>query len=296
MSLRCRVLARYGSEIDVLRPDGGVQRVSLRRRFDDVVCGDVVAVDPVGASVRGRERRRNHLRRRDRFNRSKTIAANIDRVWIVVAPRPAIPRLLIDRFLAGIRNLPAEAGIVVNKSDLAQPVDGMTSAPDLSDYAHLDLPVLRVSARTGLGLESFRAAASGGSNILVGPSGVGKSSLIQALLPDERLRIAGVGQSGEGRHTTTTARWYEARGGGAWIDSPGVRDFSPEIISVDQLAQGFPDLSEHAAACRFRDCTHRSEPGCAVRGAVDRGLLPAARLAAWRELLETLVADGRDRR
>ena len=296
MSLRCRVLARYGSEIDVLRPDGGGQRVNLRRRFDDVVCGDVVAVDALGPAVQSREPRRNHLRRRDGFNRPKTIAANIDRVWIVIAPRPAIPRLLIDRFLVGIRNLPAEAGIIVNKSDLAHPADGTASDPDLSDYAHLCMPVFRVSAHTGLGLESFRKAASGGSNILVGPSGVGKSSLIQALLPGERLRIAEVGQSGEGRHTTTTARWYEVKGGGAWIDSPGVRDFSPEIASVEQLVQGFPDLSEHAAACRFRDCTHRSEPGCAVRGALDQGVLPVARLEAWRELLETLVADRRDRR
>ncbi|TVP83463.1 MAG: ribosome small subunit-dependent GTPase A [Thioalkalivibrio sp.] len=295
MTLRCRVIARYGSEIDALQPDGSVRRASLRRRVDDVVCGDVVTVDSVGAVVRSREPRRNHLARRDGFNRPRTIAANIDRAWIVVAPRPEIPHLLIDRFLVGIRNLPAEAGIVVNKSDLAFTGDAATSDPDLSNYTHLALPILRVSAHTGLGLEAFRAAAAGGCNVLVGPSGVGKSSLIQALLPAERLRIAEVGQGGEGRHTTTTARWYEAEGGAAWIDSPGVRDFSPEIASVDQLVQGFPDLSEHAADCRFRNCTHRSEPGCAVGAAVDRGLLPAARLEAWRELLASLIAGGRGR-
>lgn len=295
MIRRCRVLARYGSEIDALQPDGSVLRTHLRRRVDDVVCGDVVMVDAAGAVVRSREPRRNHLTRRDGFNRLRTIAANIDRAWIVIAPRPEIPRLLIDRFLVGIRNLPAEAGIFVNKSDLAFTGDSATSGPDLSDYMHLSLPVLRVSARTGLGLEALRAAAAGGCNILVGPSGVGKSSLIQALLPDEKLRIAEAGQHGEGRHTTTTARWYEAEGGAAWIDSPGVRDFSPEIAGLDSLVRGFPDLSGYAADCRFRNCTHRSEPGCAVRAAVERGLLPAARLEAWRELRESLVAGGQGR-
>jgi len=295
MILRCRVLARFGSEIDALQPDGSVLRTHLRRRVDDVVCGDVVMVDAAGAVVRSREPRRNHLTRRDGFNRLRTIAANIDRAWIVVAPRPEVPHLLIDRFLVGIRNLPAEAGIVVNKSDLAFTADTPTSGPDLSHYMQLSLPVLRVSAHTGLGLEALRAAAAGACNILVGPSGVGKSSLIQALLPAERLRIAAVGQGGEGRHTTTTARWYEAEDGAAWIDSPGVRDFSPEIAGIDQLVQGFPDVSEHAANCRFRNCTHRSEPGCAVSAAVDRGLLPVARLQAWRELRESLVAGGQSR-
>jgi len=293
MILRCRVVARYGSEIDVLQPDGRILRANLRRKLDDVVCGDVVTVDPEERVALGREPRHNQLTRRDGFIRLRTIAANIDRVWIVVAPRPEIPHLLIDRFLVGIHNLPAEAGILVNKADLARAGGGSLPDPDLSAYAQLSLPVLRVSARTGKGLEAFRAAAAGGSNILVGPSGVGKSSLIQALLPEERLRVGEVGQSGEGRHTTTTARWYATEDDAAWIDSPGVRDFSPEIDGIQQLVLGFPDLSEHAAGCRFRNCTHRAEPGCAVRDAVDRGLLPRARLEAWLELLAGLVLEGR---
>jgi ribosome biogenesis GTPase / thiamine phosphate phosphatase len=293
MTLRCRVVARYGSEIDVLQPGGGIVRVNLRRKLDDVVCGDVVAVEPGERVALERDSRRNQLTRRDGFNRLRTIAANIDRVWIVLAPRPAIPHLLIDRFLVGIHNLPAEAGIVLNKADLARAGGGVLPDPDLTDYAQLSLPVLRVSARTGDGLQALRAAAAGGSNILVGPSGVGKSSLIQALLPEERLRVAEVGHSGEGKHTTTTARWYETECGAAWIDSPGVRDFSPEIDGIHQLTRGFPDLFEHAAGCRFRNCTHRAEPACAVRDAVRRGMLPGARLEAWLELLASLVPDSR---
>jgi ribosome biogenesis GTPase / thiamine phosphate phosphatase len=293
MTWRCRVAARYGSEIDVLQPDGELLRVNLRRKLDDVVCGDVVAVDPGERVALERDSRRNQLTRRDGFNRLRTIAANIDRVWIVLAPKPAIPHLLIDRFLVGIFNLPAEAGVVLNKADLARAGGGLLPDPDLSDYAQLSLPVLRVSARTGAGLQTLRAAAAGGSNILVGPSGVGKSSLIQALLPEERLRVAEVGHTGEGKHTTTTARWYATACGAAWIDSPGVRDFSPEIDAIHQLVAGFPDLSEHAAGCRFRNCTHRAEPACAVRDAVRRELLPQARLEAWLELLASLVPAGR---
>ena len=293
---RCRVIARFGSEIDVLPPTGGILRAHLRRKFDDVVCGDVVLVEPAERIVTDRERRINHLGRRDGSNRQRTIAANIDQVWIVIAPRPEIPHLLIDRFLVGIFNLPASAAVVINKYDLVDAVTARSLEASLDSYRHLDLPVLQVSAHTGFGMESFRDAAAGGSNILVGQSGVGKSSLIQAMLPEQSLRVGEVGHSGEGRHTTTTARWYPSAGGGAWIDSPGVRDFTPEITGIDELLRGFPDLGEIADGCRFRNCQHRSEPGCAVRQAVGQGMLPEARLKAWLELLQGLTTGSGARR
>lgn len=296
ITLRCRVVARFGSEVDVLPPTGGILRAHLRRKFDDVVCGDVVLVEPGERIVTGRERRINHLGRRDGFNRHRTIAANIDRVWIVVAPRPEIPHLLIDRFLVGIFNLPASAAVVINKYDLVDAVTAKSLEASLAGYRHLDLPVLQVSANTAFGMEQFRDAAAGGSNILVGQSGVGKSSLIQAMLPEQSLRVGAVGHSGEGRHTTTTARWYPFADGGAWIDSPGVRDFTPEITSIDELLRGFPDLGDIGDGCRFRNCTHRSEPGCAVRQAVDQGMLPEARLKAWLELLQGLSSGSSGRR
>lgn len=279
-----RVMARYGSEVDVLQPSGARLRVNLRRRTDDVVCGDRVFLELQPPVATGRTPRENQLTRRDGFHRRKTIAANIDRVWIVVAPRPETPKFLVDRFLVAIFNLPAEPGLLLNKQDLHN-TDGETAAALKGAYGHLRMPILAVSAHTTAGLETLRAMARGHSNILVGPSGVGKSSLIQALLPEESLRIAPLGQTGEGRHTTTTARWYETGDGAAWVDSPGVRDFSPEIEGTGDLARGFPDVAEHAHDCRFRDCSHRREPGCAVRAAVDTGRLPAARLEAWLALL-----------
>nr|WP_052316668.1 ribosome small subunit-dependent GTPase A [Thioalkalivibrio nitratireducens] len=288
-----RVIARYGSEVDVLDTRQRVQqRARLRRKTDDVVCGDRVFLEATEAAVARRADRHNQLTRRDVSNRPRTIAANIDRVWIVIAPRPEVPSFLVDRFLAGIVNLPAQPGILVNKWDRADLQRPAAFDALLENYRCLNLDLLRVSAHTGYGLDRLRTAARGHSNILVGQSGVGKSSLIQALLPREELRIGNLGHSGEGRHTTTTARWYEAEGG-AWIDSPGVRDFTPEISSTAELVRGFPDLAAFAERCRFRDCTHRAEPGCAVTVAVADGGLPAHRLEAWHELLQEIGAGGR---
>lgn len=285
-----RVIARYGSEVDIARPGEPVLRAHLRRRNDDVVCGDLVFLENGKAAVARRAERENRLVRRDGSHRVKTIAANIDRAWIVVAPRPETPRLLIDRFLVGILNLPARAGILINKSDLVTSAEGGHGTLAADDYRSLDIPILSVSAHTEFGLDLLRAAARGASNILVGPSGAGKSSLIQALLPRETLRVGALGDTGEGRHTTTTARWYETGDGAAWIDSPGVRDFSPEIRSTDDLARGFPDIAEIAEHCRFRDCTHRAEPDCAVRIAADEGRIMAGRMAAWLELFSGMEA------
>ncbi len=287
-----RVIARYGSEVDIARPGEPVLRAHLRRRNDDVVCGDLVFLENGKAAVARRAERGNRLVRRDGAHRVKTIAANIDRAWIVVAPRPETPRLLIDRFLVGILNLPARAGILINKSDLVTSAEGGHGTLAADDYRSLDIPILSVSAHTEVGLDLLRAAARGASNILVGPSGAGKSSLVQALLPRETLRVGALGDTGEGRHTTTTARWYETGDGAAWIDSPGVRDFSPEIRSTDDLARGFPDIAEIAQHCRFRNCTHRAEPDCAVRTAADEGRIMAGRMAAWLELFSGMEAGS----
>lgn len=314
-----RVLARFGQDVEVqassasaresagadlnapsdfsANPDlnanvpavkgGAAFRVSLRRQFADTVCGDQVRVDASGR-VAERLPRKNQLLRRDGFQRLRTIAANIDTVWIVVTEQPETPNLFIDRFLVGIWGLPARAGVLWNKDDRYPLADSVVGQRLLAPYAHLDLPVLAVSARSGVGLPDLRAQAQGGTNILVGPSGVGKSALVQALLPDVELRIGELGSSGEGQHTTTQARWYQDSTGGSWIDSPGVRDFSPEILNLADLAWGFPDIQVIADGCRFRDCWHRNEPGCAVLAAVTAGTLPSARLEAWLRLSEAL--------
>lgn len=299
-----RVIARYGSSVELLGAQGETFRAQLRRRVEDVVCGDTVvlastvqrgeqdppASPPASAVVQQRLPRRNVLTRRDGFQRLRVMAANIDRVWLVLAPCPETPHLLIDRFLTGILNLPAQPGLLLNKSDWPDrdALDRLHRL--LENYAHLEICTLSLSAALGTGFPALRVAAGGQSNLLVGPSGTGKSSILQRLLPEEHLLVGEISAGGEGRHTTTTARWYPLATGGAWIDSPGVRDFTPDLGSEQELLQGFPDLARWATACRFRNCRHQGEPQCGVRKALDNGDLPAARWQAWQELRDSIRA------
>ena len=297
MSRIARVFARHNQMADVAEADRPPRRIRLHRRFRDLACGDQVELDDTGEQVTRQLERDNVLVRRDGFGRRKVIAANIDCVWIVIAPEPAPSRNLIDRFLVAILNLPARPRLLVNKQDT-----GSADPPEwLEAYRGLELDPLFVSARTGYGLDDLAAAAAGQTNILVGQSGVGKSSLVAALLEQYGIADAiapatgDLAASGEGRHTTVTAQWYPLANGGAWIDSPGVRDFTPEIPSLDTLERGFPDIAERGDQCRFRDCRHQREPGCAVLAAIEAGELPAARLQAWHDLAAEIPTQTRAR-
>ncbi|WP_019612553.1 ribosome small subunit-dependent GTPase A [Thioalkalivibrio sp. AKL7] len=297
MTQIARVFARHNQMADIAGPDEAPRRLRLHRRFRDLACGDLVELDATGDEVARQLDRNNVLVRRDGFGRRKVIAANIDCVWIVIAPEPAPSRNLIDRFLVAILNLPARPRLLINKQD-----EGPAARPEWLDaYRQLDLDPLFVSAKSGFGLDDLAAAAAGQTNILVGQSGVGKSSLVAALLDQYGIVDAiapttgDLAASGEGRHTTVTAQWFPLANGGAWIDSPGVRDFTPEIPSLDTLERGFPDIAERGDQCRFRDCRHQSEPGCAVLAAIEAGELPAARLQAWHALAAEIPAQNRAR-
>jgi len=297
LTTTARVFARHNQMADVAVAARSPRRLLLHRRLRDLACGDRVELDASGTQIECRLDRKNTLIRRDGFGRRKVIAANIDCVWVVIAPTPTPSRTLIDRFLVAVLNLPARPRLLVNKQD--SPTTGESEW--LARYCQLDLDPLHVSAYSGRGLDELAAAAAGQVNILVGQSGVGKSSLISALLEKHsvgEIAAPATGElttSGEGRHTTVSAQWFPLAGGGAWIDSPGVRDFTPEIPSFETLACGFPDIARIAAQCRFRDCRHQHEPGCAVLKAVTAGELTAARLAVWRELAAEIPTQTRVR-
>lgn len=232
--------------------------------------------------------RRTRLSRPDPQDplRERVLVANVDVVLIVcAAASPPLRPGLVDRLLVAIAVGGAKPVLVVNKLDLAGPELDAVLAP----YAALGVPVVRVSAATGAGLDSLRALLAGQLCALVGHSGVGKSSLINALDPQARVLTGEVNEAiGRGRHTTTTTTLYRLAGGARVIDTPGVRSFGLWKVQPSRAAAFFPEIDALAASCRYRDCLHNGEDGCAVDAAARAGELAAARLEGYRRILGSL--------
>jgi len=239
------------------------------------------------------------LRRRDAHGRVRAIAANLDVLGIVLADRPASPMGFVDRAIVAARAAELEPFLILNKCDLA-------GAADLRERIHalrLPLRTFETSARTGHGLhglreylsEGRRGTRKGRRGAFVGTSGVGKSSLLNALCPDLELAVGEINEaSGLGRHVTSNATLHALDGGGELIDTPGFRDFGPVEVSARELAAHFPGFEDALReGCRFRDCWHRSEPGCAVISAVESGSVAAERHVAFLDLLSELEAADR---
>jgi ribosome biogenesis GTPase len=282
------VLASYGR--GVLVQGAGTAsgettvRCSLKGRKQRIVCGDRVTwmLQPAndGASVETIEPRRNLIERIDSRGRPEPVAANIDRLAIVVAPEPAPDWFLVDRYWAGAQLKDVATVLVVNKVDL-----GLDAIQDeLETYCNLNLACVEMASQSGMGVSDLRDALADGVTLLVGQSGVGKSSIVNALAPDSAAQTAELTRDAEGRHTTTTARWYRLDDHSAIIDAPGVRDFAPPASIVRAAERGFLEILARGADCRFNDCRHLEEPGCAVRNAVDTGHITARRYESYRRL------------
>jgi len=229
--------------------------------------------------------RRTVLERHDPRKRSAPLAANVDRMCVVVAPVPAPEPYLIDKYTVAAALLGIEPVVVMNKMDLADeahPEAQAALAALVDEYADLGLTTFRTSTTDGRGIEALRAALAATTSIVVGPSGVGKSSLVKGLVPDLDLRVGEISRaSGEGRHTTTRTTLFDLPGGGHLIDSPGVRDFYLWPMPLAELRQGFIEFRALAPRCKFADCSPRSEPACAVRDAVEGGALSTRRYEAY---------------
>jgi ribosome biogenesis GTPase len=278
------VLASYGRGV-LVQSGETTLHCALRGRKQRVVCGDTVAWASTdadgGPSVESVQPRRNLMERIDARGRAEPVAANIDRLAIVMAPEPAPDWFLCDRYWAGARLKEIDALVIVNKSDLA--TDAIQG--ELSTYRELGLRCLEVSAAAGQGLAELCKTLEAGATLLVGQSGVGKSSLVNTLAPSAAAQTAELTRDVEGRHTTTTARRYRLSAEASIIDAPGVRDFAPPASLARAAERGFIDIHRLAAGCRFNDCRHMEEPGCAVRSAVVAGALSARRYESYRRLL-----------
>jgi ribosome biogenesis GTPase len=264
-----------------LRWEGGVpeaprlvvgDRVEVEVRSED---GIVVGVQP---------RRTALLRRAAHGRRAQVLAANVDQALIVLAARSPEPnRRLLDRFLVACSHAEIEAVITINKAD--QGLDLVE--PWLDVYSGLGYPVLRVAARTGRGLGQVKRRLVDRTTLFCGPSGVGKSSLLNAVYPGFRLRVGSISEAtGKGRHTTSTAELMPLPYGGFVVDTPGLKEFGLWNLSRSELAAAFPELAEEMGGCHYPDCTHVHEPECSVREAVERGTIDAERYGSYLSLLE----------
>ena len=287
------VLASYGRGV-LVQCGERTLRCSLKGRKQRIVCGDRVSwtYEPAndGASVDGIEPRRNLIERIDSRGRPEPVAANIDRVAVVVAPEPVSDWYLLDRYWAGAQLKDVATILIVNKSDLG--LDAVRA--EIATYRSLGLPCVETAAQAGAGIPALRALLAHGVTLIVGQSGVGKSSLVNALVPDAAALTSELTRDAEGRHTTTTARWYPLSDTAAIIDAPGVRDFAAPASLVRAAERGFVEIHARSVDCRFNDCRHMGEPGCAVRAAVQAGTVAERRYESYRRLVrlyEKLAED-----
>ncbi len=266
--------------------DGAEVRARPFGRTLAVVCGDEVRcrIDPHHEEVHVVEvlPRRNALWRANARGGAEPVVANLTQLLVVLAPLPAPDLFVVDRYLAAATAAGVPATLIVNKCDL-----GIEAAltTELDAYAAAGFLALPCSARSGAGMQQLLAALGPGARAaLVGPSGVGKSSLVRRLLPQAEVAVGELVRAEEGRHTTTAARLFDLPHGAALIDSPGVRDFAPAVSALDERTLGFPEVGRLAAGCRFADCRHLREPGCAVRAAAENGAFHARRYESYRRL------------
>ena len=290
------VLASFGRSV-LVQASEGLVRCGLKGRKLRVVCGDRVVWgyprSADGPSVESIEPRRNLIERIDSRGRPEPVAANIDKLAIVLAPEPATDWFLVDRYWAGAVLKDLAALLVVNKKDLG--TEAIES--QLDEYRKLNLTCVEVSCQSTDGIGDLERLLAGSVNLLVGQSGVGKSSLVNAIVPEAAAQTAELTRDAEGRHTTTTARWYQLGPKSAIIDAPGVRDFAPPAHLARAAERGFIEIHERSVQCRFNDCRHMEEPGCAVRAAVDDGQISARRYDSYRRLFrlyEKLAAADAD--
>ena len=282
-----RVVAHHGVAV-LVRFDAGGERQIWLQPEQRAVVGDRVLVSRDRLFV---EPPYGVLRRRDPRGRERTIAVNLDVLGIVIAVEPREPPGYIDRGFVIARSAGIEPIVVLNKVDLE-------GGPALADrlreiYAH-SADVIVVSALEQRGLDALVARLEGGRlGALVGPSGVGKSSLLNALVPDLELVVGELNRgSGKGRHTTTTATLHELSSGGFLVDTAGFKDFLAVDVEVAEAARFFPGFEAAIErGCRFRDCIHRTEPECAVLAAVRAGEIPERRHLAYGELVDELAAS-----
>ena len=276
------VITRYGQRQLVEDENGIVFQSVSRQNIGFSVAGDKVLFQKTkhdDAIVTAIYPRDNELKRQD-----KLIAANIDQLWLVVAIEPHYEFELIDRYLIMAENSNLPIGIIVNKIELSGKAGATEN--DFLNYQSLGYDVHFLSVKKQTNLDFFKEQLVNKSHIFLGQSGVGKSSLINSLIPDLQLRVNEISSKSKlGKHTTTNTTIYHIPSGGDLIDSPGVREFQLDSLTELEIKSGFKEFRALSDACRFRDCRHINEPNCAIKESLEQGKINPNRYQSYLNIL-----------
>ena len=281
------VVSHQGGQILVEVDSSGSVECKIKSNLGNIVCGDRVAIEASanqGYRVMAILPRDNLLQRVDGFGQVRAVAANISQLFVCLSVSPEPNLFLLDQYLLSAEQQQIDVCILLNKVDLLTDGDDPFELQQI--YRPMGYEILHTSVKTGLGMERFKQLLRDHISVLSGVSGVGKSSLTQWLLPAEDIKIASISAANEeGRHTTRASRLYHLPGGGDLIDTPGVRGFSPFVDSERPIAHGFREIRVLGEQCRFHNCLHLNEPGCAVTEAAASGKIAAARLQSYHKIL-----------
>jgi len=303
-----RVISHHGKQLYAETEDQRKIKCKIRQNLGDIACGDYVLVQQAlydadqsqGATGTKREAQNVVVAVKDRDNllvktgfagAVKPVAANIGQLVIVTSIIPKPNAYLIDRYLTSAENLPAKALIVINKIDQGDE-ETKTLVDNLSKlYSEIGYRVITSSVKQDIGIDELSEALSNTTSILVGLSGVGKSSIVKRILPAEEIKIGQTSEAtGEGKHTTTVSALYHLKDNGTIIDSPGVRDFTPINKNLEEISNGFVEIRPFTGRCKFSNCSHLNEPGCAVRQAVNDGAVSQQRFNSYLRMVEEFRA------
>ena len=290
------VVCHHGRKLIVETEDQKQFSCKLRQNLGDIACGDNVVIqldkkadNDQRAIVVAINDRSNLLEKTGFGDKAKVVAANIGQVVIVCSVEPEPNPYLIDRYLVATENLGADALIIANKSDLINDKN-KEIINDLKEvYEKIGYKMILTSVKNNTGIESLKSELVNTTSILVGLSGVGKSALVKTLVPESEIRIGEISTAtGEGKHTTTVSSLYHLPDGGSLIDSPGVRDFTPWNRDKEDIVNGFVELRSYQGYCKFSNCAHTTEPGCAIMEALEKGELSQQRVNSFRKMIADL--------
>lgn len=294
------VISRFGQHADIESNQGELLRCNIRRTVTSLVCGDKVlfrrakvSEGDIAGVIEACEPRHSQLTRPDFYDGVKVVAANIDQILMVSAIMPEFTPHIIDRYLVACEDMGIAPVLVLNKIDLVEP-EYLADINDILDiYRQLDYQVLLVSNKTGEGIAELTEQLVDKNSIFVGQSGVGKSTLVNTVLPNADILTQEVSQnSGLGQHTTTVSRLHHLPSGGNLIDSPGIREFGLWHLEPERVAWCFKEFRQYLGGCKFRDCKHANDPGCLLRDALENGNIDELRFDSYHRIIESM-ADGR---